>query len=146
MKDNLLYMNLLIIMILSIERYVAVCKPKHYKKLESNINKIIWLVFLIGFVLSSSNYFIEKSDLACSASLFTTTSKLKSSSSSSSSSTSKAANSTSSNVYEATFSINLNLLTSGILFSLSACISTFFYVQIAWHHITRAKQLKKKSE
>ena len=133
-------MNLLIIMILSIERYVAVCKPKHYKKLESNINKIIWLVFLIGFVLSSSNYFIEKSDLACSASLFTTTSKLKSSS------TSKAANSTSSNVYEATFSINLNLLTSGILFSLSACISTFFYVQIAWHHITRAKQLKKKSE
>lgn len=119
-------MNLLIIMILSIERYVAVCKPQHYKKLESNINKIIWLVFLIGFVLSSSNYFIEKSDLACSASLFT--SKLKSSSN------------------EATFSINLNLLTSGILFSLSACISTFFYVQIAWHHITRAKQLKKKSE
>ena len=140
-------MNLLIIMILSIERYVAVCKPKHYKKLESNINKIIWLVFLIGFVLSSSNYFIEKSDLACSASLFTTTSKLKSSSSSTSSkSTNNTSSSSSSNVYEATFSINLNLLTSGILFSLSACISTFFYVQIAWHHITRAKQLKKKSE
>lgn len=115
LKDCLLYMNLLIIIILSIERYVAVCKPQYYKKLESNINKIMWIVFLIGFVLSATNYFIDvKLDLTCSA-----------------------------NIFSLNKAINLNLLTSFILFSTSGIISTFFYVQIAWHHIRRGHQLKK---
>lgn len=123
-------MNLLIITILSIERYVAVCKPQHYKKLESNINKIIWIVFLIGFVLSGSNYFIKKEDLACSPSLFTASTHH--------------SNTSATSQDDVDYSINLNLLTSGVIFSLSACITTFFYVQIAWHHIRRGQQLKRK--
>lgn len=133
-KDNLLYMNLLIIIILSIERYVAVCKPQHYKKLESNINKIIWIVFLIGFVLSGTNYSINvKTDLVCSANIFTRKKP-----------SINFSNHSADGEDESNLPINLNLLTSGVIFSLSACISTFFYVQIAWHHLKRARQLKHK--
>lgn len=177
-------MNLLIIVILSIERYVAVCKPQHYKSLESNINKIIWIIFLIGFVLSGTNYFIDvKQDLVCTANIFIHRDEIDESttrtpmnndgsqqlfgsqqqqlysiegnnnnnspgslmlqsnqSASSSSPSTKVLHAKNKNT------INLNLLTSGVIFLLSACISTFFYVQIAWQHLIKARQLKHKCQ
>lgn len=144
-------MNLLIITILSIERYVAVCKPQYYKKLESNINKIIWIVFLIGFILSGTNYFIDKVDLVCSANIFIhrdvdkqqhEQQPMLTANSNNNSLLSELSDQTTTS--NSGLRINLNLLTSGVIFSLSACISTFFYIQIAWHHLKRARQLKHK--
>lgn len=179
-------MNLLIIVILSIERYVAVCKPQHYKSLESNINKIIWIIFLIGFVLSGTNYFIDvKQDLVCTANIFihrdeidqsTSTTRtpinndgsqqlfgsqqqqlysIESNNNSPGSMMLQSNQSASSSLPSSPTkvlhvknknTINLNLLTSGVIFSLSACISTFFYVQIAWQHLIKARQLKHKCQ
>ena len=70
LKDTFIYVNVLIILLLSIERYVAVCKPHYYKKLELNVDRIIWVVFLFGVSLSATNYFVTVKSKQGSSSSF----------------------------------------------------------------------------
>lgn len=125
-KDTFIYINLLITIILSIERYVAVCKPHHYKRLEININKIIWLLVLVAVLFSATNYFTDvKSDMNCDYLNRTLTS-----------------DDLNYNRFVYTFNekkriVNMNLLTSAFLFSVSGIVSTIFYIQIARNQIVK---------
>lgn len=111
-KDALLYMNLFIISILSLERYFAVCKPQYYKNLEININKIIWLFYLISILVSTSNYFTNiKFNLSC---MDMSQDKIKH------------------NITVELFE-GVNLLVSAFLFLTTAIVSSFFYIKITIH-------------
>ena len=124
-KDTFIYMNLLITIILSLERYVAVCKPQYYKTLETNINKIIWLFLLFGFVLAMTNYQNHaKSEFSCDSKEQTRVLSF--------------------GHFLSTFEgekemLNINLLTSVFLFSLSTILSTFFYIQIGRYEFRRSR-------
>jgi hypothetical protein len=141
MKDSLLYLNLLVLIILSIERYVAVCKPQYYKNLETNINKIFWIFFLVGLVFGAANYQNStKSGLECKETMINSV-----------------VNNNNNDNNTADFShfiyqfdrnknklnLNLNLLTSVFLFTLSACISTSFYVKIGLYEWKRSQNFSK---
>lgn len=134
-KDSFIYMNMLILIILSMERYVAVCKPQYYKSLETNINKIIWLFFLLGFSLAMTNYQNNaKSEFSCISknTLETNTTELNSN---------KFVEFHFLFTYDASNNktLNLNLLTSVFLFTTSACVSTWFYIQIGRYEWRRSR-------
>lgn len=115
LKDSLIYMNLFFVSVLSLERYFAVCKPQYYKTLESNINKIIWIVYLFLFFFSASNYLTDiKLEVHC-ATIISSEINLK-------------------------FSINklmnyLNVILSTFFFISTAIISSSFYCKIALHQL-----------
>ncbi|CAF0987836.1 unnamed protein product [Brachionus calyciflorus] len=115
LKDSFIYMDLFIISIISLERYFAVCKPQYYKDLEANINKIIWVVYLLAFVFSSSNYFTDlKFNPYCS--------------------NIKAKNESNDNNNELRSFLNrINVILSTCFFVATAIISSFFYGKITIH-------------
>lgn len=116
LKDSLIYMNLFIISVISLERYFAVCKPQYYKTLESNINKIIWIVYLFFLCFSASNYLTDiKLDSNCTSEKFLA-----------------------SNLIDRKFSIKkllnyLNVFLSTFFFISTAIISSSFYCKITYH-------------
>ncbi|RNA28139.1 hypothetical protein BpHYR1_052126 [Brachionus plicatilis] len=139
LKDSLIYMNLFIISVISIERYFAVCKPQYYKTLESNINKIIWMVYIFFFCFSASNYLTDiKLDSNCAPD-----------------------KEISSDQKESKFSFKkllnyLNVILSTFFFIATAIISSSFYCKITFHrsnasfnlnnHLITNKNIKNSQE
>lgn len=145
-KDTFIYMNLLISIILAIERYVAVCKPQHYKTLETNTNKIIWLFYLLGFTLATTNYqnSAKSSYHDCEPYKYMTNNVNRHNNNNNQSNLSPHL---SSYRFLLAFdgqkhTLNLNLVVSLFLFSFSACLSTYFYLQIGRFEWRRSRKFR----
>lgn len=125
LKDSLIYMNLFFISVLSVERYFAVCKPQYYKTLESNINKIIWVVYLFLFFFSSSNYLTDiKLELHCAINI----------------------GSDINNKFSIKKLMNyINVILSTFFFIATAIISSSFYFKISLHQQKFSENRKLKT-
>jgi hypothetical protein len=137
LKDSLIYMNLFFMVIIAYERYIAICKPHKYKFLESKINKIIWVLYLLALCLSSTNYLVEhKSDLGYVKSPTNNFTSANQSIHDFKPRTQALCYSDFNNIY-----LKVNLIVASLLLFLSALISTIFYINICFdQHFNNQKK------
>jgi len=131
LKDSLIYTNLFIVSIISLERYVAVCKPQHYLKLQNNINKIIWLLFLIAFVLSTTNYLVANESSIRHQYNFTINK-------------SGSIQLTIPDIVNLKINLRINLFVSAALLLICAIVSTWFYTKIILNQKRKQREFKIK--